>query len=111
MNKRDFLKGLLGFATAVVALVGILKLLKPKPKPLTREMIITQALETAEGRAALAQAMVEPIRESLMYQSLSRKLLMTEEFPLGVLARYERDVAAKSHVVAKRINESIWRVG
>ena len=108
MNRRDFLKGLLGFAAAAVAPVGILKLLEPKP--LTREMIIARALETAEGRAALAQAMVEPIKESIVYQSLGRKLLMVDELPQGALARYERDVAAKSHVIAKRINESIWKV-
>jgi len=30
-----------------------------------KEMIIAQALNTDEGRVALAQAMVEPIRRSL----------------------------------------------
>ena len=67
-----------------------------------REMIIAQALETDEGRTALAQAMVEPIRRSLEYQAVGRKLLMVDELPQGALARYERDVASIAHVVSRR---------
>lgn len=67
-----------------------------------KEMIIAQALETDEGRTALAQAMVEPIRRSLEYQAVGRKLLMVDELPQGALARYERDVAAVAFVVSRR---------
>lgn len=67
-----------------------------------KEMVIAQALETDEGRTALAQAMVEPIRRSLEYQAVGRKLLMVDELPQGALARYERDVAAIAHVIARR---------
>jgi len=67
-----------------------------------KEMIIAQALETDEGRVALAQAMVEPIRRSLEYQAVGRKLLMVDELPQGALARYERDVASIAHVVSRR---------
>jgi len=67
-----------------------------------KEMIIAQALETDEGRTALAQAMVEPIRRSLEYQAVGRKLLMVDELPQGALARYERDVAAIAYVVSRR---------
>lgn len=67
-----------------------------------REYIIAQALDTAEGRTALAQAMVEPIKTSLMYQAIGRKLLMVDELPQGALPRYERDVAVKSYVIPKR---------
>lgn len=67
-----------------------------------KEEIIAQALETDEGRVALAQAMVEPIRRSLEYQAVGRKLLMVDELPQGALARYERDLAATAHVVARR---------
>ncbi len=67
-----------------------------------REAIIAMALETAEGRTALAQAMVEPIKTSLMYQAIGRKLMMVDELPQGALARYERDVAVKSYVIPKR---------
>lgn len=67
-----------------------------------KEQVIAQALETDEGRVALAQAMVEPIRRSLEYQAVGRKLLMVDELPQGALARYERDVASVAHVVSRR---------
>lgn len=67
-----------------------------------KEQVIAMALETPEGRLALAQAMVEPIKTSLMYQSIGRKLLMVDELPQGALPRYERDIAVKSYVIPKR---------
>ena len=67
-----------------------------------KEAVIAQALQTDEGRVALAQAMVEPIRRSLDYQAVGRKLLLVDELPQGALARYERDVAAIAHVVSRR---------
>ena len=42
-------------------------LMKDSVSDQDKEMIIAQALETEEGRVALAQAMVEPIRRSLEY--------------------------------------------
>ena len=44
-----------------------------------KELVIAQALSTDEGRTALAQAMVEPIRRSLEYQAVGRKLLLVDE--------------------------------
>ena len=67
-----------------------------------KEMVIAQALATEEGRVALAQAMVEPIRRSLEYQAVGRKLLMVDELPQGALPRYERDVASVATVVARQ---------
>ena len=67
-----------------------------------REALIAQALETDEGRVALAQAMVEPIRRALEYQAVGRKLLMVDELPQGALARYERDVRSVARVIARR---------
>jgi len=67
-----------------------------------KEAIIATALETDEGRIALAQSMVEPIRRALEYQAVGRKLLMVDELPQGALARYERDVASIAHVIARR---------
>jgi hypothetical protein len=67
-----------------------------------KEAVIAQALNTDEGRVALAQAMVEPIRRSLEYQAVGRKLLLVDELPQGALARYERDVAAIAHVISRR---------
>lgn len=67
-----------------------------------REALIAQALDTDEGRVALAQAMVEPIRRALEYQAVGRKLLMVDELPQGALPRYERDVRSVAHVISKR---------
>jgi len=64
--------------------------------------VIEAALNTDEGRVALAEAMVEPIRRSLEYQAVGRKLIMVDELPQGALPRYERDVAAVAHVVSRR---------
>jgi hypothetical protein len=67
-----------------------------------REALISQAMETPEGRVALAQAMVEPIRRALEYQAVGRKLLMVDELPQGAYARYEKDVRATAHVISRR---------
>lgn len=67
-----------------------------------REKVIAMALDTPEGRTALSQAMVEPIKTSLMYQAIGRKLLMVDELPQGSLPRYERDIAVKSYIIPKR---------
>ncbi len=67
-----------------------------------RETLIAQALDTPEGRLALAQAMVEPIRRALEYQAVGRKLLMIDELPQGALARYEKDVRATAWVISRR---------
>jgi len=67
-----------------------------------KEWIVAQALESPEGRVALAQAMVEPIRRSLEYQAVGRKLLLVDELPQGAYARYERDVAAIAHILGRR---------
>ena len=67
-----------------------------------KQAVVAQALETEEGRTALAQAMVEPIRRALEYQAVGRKCLMVDELPQGALARYERDVTAKAYVISRR---------
>ncbi len=67
-----------------------------------REALIAQALETPEGRVALAQAMVEPIRRALEYQAVGRKLLMVDELPQGAYARYEKDVRQTAFVISRR---------
>jgi len=67
-----------------------------------KQAVVAQALNSDEGRVALAQAMVEPIRRSLEYQAVGRKLLLVDELPQGALARYERDVSAIAHVISRR---------
>jgi len=45
---------------------------------------------------------VEPIKISLEYQAIGRKLLMVDELPQGALPKYERDIAVKSYVIPRR---------
>lgn len=58
------------------------QLLKSNYNDVEREYVIATALESEEGRVALAQAMVEPIKRSLEYQAIGRKLLMVDELTL-----------------------------
>jgi hypothetical protein len=44
-----------------------------------RRRFISKSLATQEGRAALAQSMVEPIRKSLEYQAVGRNILFLKE--------------------------------
>ena len=50
-----------------------------------KELIIFRALQSIEGRTALSQAMVEPIRRAMEYQSVGRKLFMPAELPQETL--------------------------
>lgn len=67
-----------------------------------KEFLIAKALETEEGRTALAQAMANPIRTSLDYQGVGRKLLVVDPLPQGALPVYDKDVDAKAYVISKR---------
>lgn len=67
-----------------------------------KEYLIAKALETEEGRVALAQAMANPIRISLDYQGVGRKLLVVDPLPQGALPVYDKDVDARAFVLSKR---------
>ncbi len=54
-----------------------------------RAALIAAALETPEGRSALSQAMIEPLRRAINYQSIGRQLLTIDELPQGAYATYE----------------------
>ena len=43
------------------------------------ELILSSCLSSAEERIALAQAMAEPIKISLEYQAIGRKMLMVDK--------------------------------
>jgi len=67
-----------------------------------REAILQEAIQTEEGRLALAESMANPIQTSLLYQSIGRKLLMVDPLPQGALARYEKDIEAPATLISKR---------
>jgi len=83
MTRRDLLKTGLGTILGFSILTSLL-IYKPEevveekleltPEQM-RESIIAAALNTPEGRKALAEAMTEPIKTSLMYHNIGRKLL------------------------------------
>jgi hypothetical protein len=67
----------------------------------SREALIAQALGTDAGREALAAAMIAPIRRSMDYQAVGRRLLMVDELPMGALERYQRDVRAVGEAIQR----------
>lgn len=91
LSRRTFLGCLLAVSSTSLIISRVSSLLTPKvepvkfaKKPLTdadKELLIAKALETEEGRAALAASMVEPIRRSLEYQAVGRKILFIDELP------------------------------
>jgi len=71
IKRRSFLKSVIGSIIAIITGIPC------KPQ---------KALDFAP--------MVEPIRRSLEYQRIGRKLLMVEELPEGAYARYRKDIRA-----------------
>jgi len=67
-----------------------------------KEFLIAKALESPHGREALAQSMANPIRTSLDYQGIGRKLLAVDPLPQGALPVYDKDIDAKAFVISKR---------
>lgn len=80
MNRRDFLKGVLG-------VVGL---------------AVVPSVLAFSGETTKVVPVVEPAKNTLMYNSLGKKLLDADELPMGCLQRYERDVAAMSYVMPRR---------
>ena len=67
-----------------------------------QEAILQEAIQTEEGRLALAESMANPIQTSLLYQSIGRKLVVVDPLPQGALARYEKDIDAPATLISKR---------
>jgi hypothetical protein len=68
-----------------------------------KEMIISAALDSPEGREALVRAMVEPIKTSLSYQGIGRRLLMIDELP-------DRDSFVQNCVIPCRKVKTIYTI-
>jgi hypothetical protein len=67
-----------------------------------KEFLIEQALSSEEGRVALAASMANPIRLTLDYQAIGRKLLVVDPLPQGALPVYDKDVKIPALIVSKR---------
>ena len=80
---RNFVRGLAIISAAVSAGFGVGQAIyKSRSKQREREALISKALETPEGREALSQAMVEPIRRAMEYHAIGgRRLKIIDELP------------------------------
>lgn len=68
-----------------------------KPIEENNEEKIKLALESTEGKMALAIALVPTIKNNITQYSLTRKILSVDEIPLIQLSRYEKITDAKSY--------------
>jgi hypothetical protein len=61
-------------------------------KKTDKQSIVARYLSTPAGRAALASAMIQPIRGSLGYQGLARRVFQVQQLPQGALPTYDKDI-------------------
>jgi hypothetical protein len=103
LSRRAFLRGAVAAVAAPVVVAtatkitlwdrviqGFQRWANKRRQRRIKDAIISRALNTEAGRTALSQAMIEPIRTSLMYQGIGRKLLMVDELPSCAVPRYIR---------------------
>lgn len=60
---------------------------------------IGRTLASPIGKSKLAQAMIAPIRRSLDYQGIARKLINIQPLPQGALPCYDKDIDVSSVVL------------
>jgi hypothetical protein len=65
-----------------------------------KDSIIANAINTTEGKVALAQAMANPIRRNLDYQGIARRTLVIDPLPQGALPVYDRDIDVAAVIVS-----------
>lgn len=65
-----------------------------------RDELVARAINTQEGKIALAQAMANPIRRNLDYHGIARRLLVVDPLPQGALAVYDRDIDVAATVIS-----------
>src|SRR5260370_39688229 len=57
----------------------------PSVSDSSRDDLISRAIQTQEGKIALAQAMANPIRRNLDYHGIARRSLVVDPLPQGAL--------------------------
>src|ERR1700679_2269001 len=57
-----------------------------------KSRLVSKYISSAAGRTALARAMALPIRQSLNYAGLARRVLSVQPLPQGALSYYTKDV-------------------
>ena len=70
--------------------------------PEEKERLLLKALANERGRAMIASSMANPIRMSLDYQGVGRKLIVVDPLPQGALPVYDKDIQIPATVISKR---------
>jgi hypothetical protein len=65
-----------------------------------KDDLINRALNTQDGKIALAQAMASPIRRNLDYHGMARRALVVDVLEQGVTASYDRDIDVSAVVIS-----------
>jgi hypothetical protein len=65
-----------------------------------RDDLISRAIQTSDGKIALAQAMASPIRKNLDYHGIARRALVVDPIAQGAMATYERDIDVAAVVIS-----------
>src|ERR1700722_7387323 len=65
-----------------------------------RDDLISRAINTNDGKIALAQAMANPIRRNLDYHGIARRALVVDPLPQGALPTYDRDIDVAAVVIS-----------
>lgn len=62
--------------------------------------LVARAVNTQEGKIALAQTMANPIRKNLDYHGIARRCLVVDPLAPGATASYDRDIDVTATVVS-----------
>lgn len=65
-----------------------------------KDELIVRAINTQEGKIALAQAMANPIRRNLDYHGIARRALVVDPLSQGSIPSYERDIDVSAVVIS-----------
>jgi hypothetical protein len=65
-----------------------------------RDELISRAINTQDGKVALAQAMANPIRRNLDYHGIARRALVVDPLPMGAMPTYDRDIDVAAVVIS-----------
>ena len=101
-NLKDLVQGLVKYASLLednqpsgATLSG-----QPNFSDTKKDELISRAINTQEGKIALAQAMANPIRRNLDYQGIARRTLVVDPLPQGALPVYDRDIDVAAVVLS-----------
>lgn len=70
-------------------------------KNAAKQELISQHIDSAEGRKKLAASMIQPLRTRRDYTSVGRKTFLVEQLPDGALPIYDKDPDVTAYVVGE----------